>query len=230
MERARILLVEDDRGVRESLALVLRHKDYGVLEAVTGEAALHAVGEYRPHLVILDLNLPGMDGLDACRQLRRVDRRTPILMLTARHEVADRVAGLDAGADDYLPKPFALDELFARIRALLWRHVSAVVDRSSAFTVGELAVDPAARTVEVRGERIELTRTEFDLLVVLVANAGTALARDEIRLELWGPDGDQSDNALDVNISSLRKKLAPSGADARIRTIRGVGYLVSAEP
>jgi two-component system response regulator MprA len=174
-------------------------------------------------VVILDVLMPNLDGLSACRRLRAGGDRTPVLMLTARHEVSDRVAGLDAGADDYLVKPFALDELFARVRALM-RRTSVAGGDAATLRVADLALDPAGRRAW-RGEReLELTKTEFDLLELLMYNAGIVLSRDQIYQQIWGYDFETSSKSLDVYISYLRRK-TESGEESRvIHTVRGVGY------
>jgi two-component system response regulator MprA len=169
--------------------------------------------------------MPNVDGLTACRKLRERGDRTPVLMLTARHEVSDRVAGLDAGADDYLVKPFALDELLARLRALLRRGNVAVEDDGDALRVGDLTLDPARRQVYRGSRELELTKTEFDLLELLMYNAGIVLTRDQIYERIWGFDFETSSKSLDVYISYLRRKTEESGESRLIHTVRGVGYV-----
>jgi two-component system response regulator MprA len=221
----RVLVVEDDRSVRDSLVRALTFEGYDVTSAADGAAGLLAVAETHPDCVVLDVAMPVLDGLTACRRLRDSGDRTPVLMLTARHEVSDRVAGLDAGADDYLLKPFALDELLARIRALL-RRSSVVPEASEGGTlqVGDLVLDPARRRT-YRGEReLELTKTEFDLLELLMYNAGIVLTRDQIYERIWGYDFETSSKSLDVYISYLRRKTEEAGEPRLIHTVRGVGY------
>ena len=226
-----ILVVEDDQGVRESLQVVMVVQKYDVVGVESGELGLRTVadraeGDSPIDLVILDINLPGIDGVETCSQLRCNGYAGPVLMLTARQEVSDRIRGLDAGADDYLPKPFALDELLARIRALLR---SFDVDAASAglreMTIGDLVLDPDTRRAR-RGDReIELTKIEFDLLCLLIENENRVLARNDIMIAIWGYEEDVSSNTLEVFISSIRKKLEANGADRLIHTKRGVGYV-----
>ena len=224
-ERPLVLVVEDDQGVRESLAMVLEYQDYAVVQAVTGEDGLQLIESERPELVILDINLPGIDGIETCRRLRKRGVDTPVLMLTARQEVADRVQGLDAGADDYLPKPFALDELLARVRSMLRRVGRNAVQGATVLEIGDLVLDPAARTVTRGGTAIELTKIEFDLLELLVANTGTVLTRDVIQERVWGYDDDLGSNSLEVFVSAVRRKTEDGGGERLIHTIRGVGYV-----
>lgn len=222
-----VLVVEDDQGVRESLVVVLQVQGYNVHGVERGEAALEHVRTEQPDLIVLDVNLPGIDGIETCRQIRAGGRMGPILMLTARHEIADRVSGLDAGADDYLPKPFALDELLARVRALL-RAFN--LDGSPASTSGKLKLDdlwldPASRRAGRGDDELDLTKIEFDLLELLVANAERVLERNDIHIEVWGYDEDTSSNTLEVFVSSLRRKLEADGRSRLIHTKRGVGYV-----
>ncbi len=221
-----VLVVEDDQGVRESLVVVMQVQGYGVVGVETGEAAVSHVASASVDCIVLDLNLPGIDGIETCRRIRIGGYSGPIIMLTARHEVADKVSGLDAGADDYLPKPFALDELLARIRALL-RAFSpdAVVADDGMLRLGDLWVDPGARRAGRGDDEIELTKIEFDLLAYLVERAERVLDRNEIHLAVWGYDEDTSSNTLEVFISSLRKKLESGGGSRLIHTKRGVGYV-----
>lgn len=226
-----ILVVEDDQGVRESLQVVMEVQKYDVVGVESGELGLRTVadraeGDSPIDLIILDINLPGIDGVETCSQLRCNGYAGPVLMLTARQEVSDRIRGLDAGADDYLPKPFALDELLARIRALLR---SFDVDAASAglreMTIGDLVLDPDTRRAR-RGDReIELTKIEFDLLCLLIENENRVLARNDIMIAIWGYEEDVSSNTLEVFISGIRKKLEANGADRLIHTKRGVGYV-----
>jgi two-component system response regulator MprA len=227
-----VLVVDDDRAIRESLARALDLEGYDVLTAADGALALQLVGERRPDVLVLDLSMPVLDGLTVCRVLRAEKDRTPILMLTARTETSDRVAGLDAGADDYLPKPFELDELLARLRALLRRAKPDLgVDEGSnveLLHVGDLRLDPAARRAW-RGEReIELSKTEFDLLELLVRNAGIVLDHSTIYDRIWGYDFGPDSKNLAVYISYLRRKVELDGEPRLIHTVRGVGYTVRA--
>ncbi len=221
----RVLLVEDDRGVRDSLARALGFEGYDVTTAPDGIEAMQVVDGVAPDVIVLDVMMPVMSGLEVARRLRARGDATPILMLTARHEVSDRVAGLDAGADDYLVKPFALDELLARIRALL-RRTEGVPGESSILEVADLRLDADARRV-FRGEReIELTKTEFDLLELLLRNAGIVLSREQIYEDIWGYDFESSSNSLDVYIGYLRRKTEADDEPRLIQTVRGVGYVV----
>jgi two-component system, OmpR family, response regulator MprA len=220
---ATVLVVEDDLGVRESLEAALRFDGYEVEAVDDGDAALSRVAVVEPDLVVLDVMMPRVDGLTVCRMLRQRGFRTPILMLTARHEVSDRVAGLDAGADDYLVKPFALDELLARVRALLRRTAETDVE---VRRVADLVLDPRSRVV-TRGDRtIELTKTEFDLLDLLLLNAGIVLERSTIYDRIWGYDFGTSSKSLDVYIGYLRRKTEEGGEGRLIHTVRGVGYVL----
>jgi two-component system response regulator MprA len=222
----RVLVAEDDRSVRDSLVRALTFEGYEVHTATDGAEALLATVETQPDVIVLDVLMPNLDGLTACRKLRERGDRTPVLMLTARHEVTDRVAGLDAGADDYLVKPFALDELLARLRALLRRgRVAGADDDGEVLRVGDLVLDPARRQVW-RGDReLELTKTEFDLLELLMFNAGIVLTRDQIYERIWGFDFETSSKSLDVYVSYLRRKTEEADEPRLIHTVRGVGYV-----
>lgn len=221
-----VLVVEDDQGVRESLVVVLQVQGYQVVGVERGEDAVTQLAAAQPDLVVLDLNLPGIDGLETCRRFRTGGFTGPILMLTARHEVADRVSGLDAGADDYLPKPFALDELLARIRALLRAfNIDTSIGEDAPLVLGDLWLDPSARRVGRGDDEIELTKIEFDLLEYLVSNVDRVMERNDIHLHVWGYDEDTSSNTMEVFISSLRKKLEAGGRTRLIHTKRGVGYV-----
>jgi two-component system response regulator MprA len=224
---ARILVADDDRAIRESLERALALEGYAVLTAADGTAALGAIHAEEPDLLVLDVMMPGLDGLTICRVLRAQRSQVPILLLTARTETADRVAGLDAGADDYLPKPFELDELLARIRALLRRATGAEAGMGP-LSVADLGLDPATRRAW-RGDReIELTKTEFDLLELLVRNAGIVLQHETIYERIWGYDFGPDSKNLAVYISYLRRKVDPEGSPGLIRTVRGVGYTIRA--
>lgn len=220
---ARLLIAEDDRGVRESLARALQYEGYEVSTAADGRQAMQLVRLGETDLLILDVMMPELDGLTVARKLRSEGRRTPILMLTARHEVADRVAGLEAGADDYLVKPFALDELLARLKALLRRSSFAPTDTT--LQLADLVLDPDARIVTRGGVEIDLTKTEFDLLELLMFNAGVVLSRDVIYQRIWGYDFETSSNPLEVYVGYLRRKLEGEDRSRLIHTIRGVGYV-----
>ena len=221
--RVRILVVDDDAAVRESLGRALRLEGYDVELAADGSEALTRLqgnGD-DPDLLVLDVLMPGVDGLEVCRRLRRTGSRLPVLMLTARDEVADRVAGLDAGADDYVVKPFALAELLARVRALLRRSADDAVD---VLRFADLELDPSTREVRRGDELIELTRTEFALLELFMLNPRQVLTRSIIFERVWGYDFGFGSNSLDVYIGYLRRKTEAGGRPRLIQTIRGVGY------
>jgi two-component system response regulator MprA len=217
-----ILVVDDEPAVREALRRALELEGYDVELAADGAEALErlANGASEPEAVLLDVLMPNVDGIEVCRRLREEGRRLPILMLTARAEVADRVAGLDAGADDYVVKPFALEELLARLRALLRRTAEGV----EVLRFSDLALDPATREV-FRGERpVELTRTEFALLELFLRNPRQVLTRSLIFERVWGYDFGPASNSLDVYIGYLRRKTEAGGEPRLIHTVRGVGY------
>jgi two-component system response regulator MprA len=225
----RILVVDDDRAVRESLRRSLSFNGYSVELAQDGQEALELITRDRPDAVVLDVMMPRLDGLEVCRRLRSSGDDLPILVLTARDSVSERVAGLDAGADDYLPKPFALEELLARMRALL-RRTSPDDRESVAMTFADLSLDPVTREV-TRGERqISLTRTEFSLLEMLIANPRRVLTRSRILEEVWGFDFPTSGNALEVYVGYLRRKTEVEGEPRLIHTVRGVGYVLRETP
>ena len=219
----KILVVDDDAGICQSLERALRRERYDVAIANDGEAALAAVREAKPDAIILDVSMPKLDGLSVCRRLRADGDRTPVLVLTARHSLGDRVAGLDAGADDYVVKPFALEELLARLRALL-RRVAPPAG-SEDLKVGDLELDRRTRTAQRTGRSIELTRTEYQLLELLLMNAGQVLTRDVIFERVWGYDFEGGSNSLDVYIGYLRRKTEEGGQPRIIHTVRGVGYI-----
>jgi two-component system, OmpR family, response regulator MprA len=223
----RVLIADDDRAIRESLARALELEGYGVTVVVDGVEALTHARRDNFDALVLDVMMPGVDGLGVCRVLRADGDHTPVLMLTARVETTDRVAGLDAGADDYLPKPFELDELLARLRALLRRASSWAdgVDRVDiSLRVGALQVDPAARRVWWADEELTLSKTEFDLLELLVRNEGIVLDHSTIYDRIWGYDFGADSKNLAVYVGYLRRKLAAAGAPDTIHTVRGVGY------
>jgi two-component system OmpR family response regulator/two-component system response regulator MprA len=218
----RILLVEDERQVAAFVQQGLSEEGYAVEWAATGaEGERRALGEAFD-AVLLDLRLPDRSGVEVCRSIRRHKTALPILMLTALDGVEDRVEGLRAGADDYLPKPFAFAELVARIEALLRR--AALEPAGRAHRDGDLVVDPAARTCHYHERALDLTQTEFDLLAYFVARRGQALSRDEIHRDVWGHDFDRGTNLIDVYVGYVRRKLADVGCASRIETVRGVGY------
>ena len=226
----RVLVTDDDRAVRESLRRSLTFNGYTVDLATDGLDALEKVAAERPDALVLDVMMPRLDGLEVCRRLRSTGDDLPILVLTARDSVSERVAGLDAGADDYLPKPFALEELLARLRALLRRTGGELGPDSEAMTFADLSLDPVTREVR-RGERpISLTRTEFSLLEMLLANPRRVLSRSRILEEVWGYDFPTSGNALEVYVGYLRRKTEADGESRLIHTVRGVGYVLRETP
>jgi len=221
-----ILIVEDDAAVRSALERALGFEGYNVATAADGGIALSMAREAEFDLVVLDVMMPHVDGIEVCRRIRAGGDQVQILMLTARAAVGDRVEGLDAGADDYVTKPFALDELLARIRALLRRASGEVTD---VLRYIDLTIDPGARTAR-RGDRdLELTKTEFDLLVLLARSPGVVLDRDTIYEEIWGIDFLTSSNSLDVYVGYLRRKTESGGEARLIHTVRGVGYVLREE-
>ncbi|MEX1217726.1 MAG: response regulator transcription factor [Acidimicrobiales bacterium] len=221
---AQVVIAEDDRAVRESVTRALELEGYSVTAVTNGVAALEAASAPDVDLLLLDLGMPDMDGLTVCRRLRSAGSRLPVLVLTARTEVSDRVSGLDAGADDYLPKPFSLDELLARIRSLLRRSTFDANDAPAQITVDDLVIDEAARRAW-RGKReMELTKTEFDLLELLARNTGVVLSHSVIYDSIWGYDFGPESKALAVYVGYLRRKTEDAGESRIIQTVRGVGY------
>jgi two-component system response regulator MprA len=230
LEIVRILVVDDDRAVRESLRRSLAFNGYTVDLAEDGVEALEAIANERPDALVLDVMMPRLDGLEVCRQLRSTGDDLPILVLTARDSVSERVSGLDAGADDYLPKPFALEELLARLRALLRRTGPEDGGDGAVMTFADLTLDPSTRDVH-RGDRlISLTRTEFSLREMLIANPRRVLTRSRILEEVWGFDFPTSGNALEVYVGYLRRKTEAEGESRLIHTVRGVGYVLRETP
>ncbi|TDT14557.1 two-component system response regulator MprA [Ilumatobacter fluminis] len=220
-----LLVAEDDRQVREALERILGFEGYRVISVADGAAALEAVVTEQPDALVLDVMMPYVDGLDVCRMLRAKGDRTPILMLTARDEVGDRVAGLDAGADDYLAKPFALDELLARLRALL-RRVDAGPGAGEVLRFDDIELDLAGRVVKRGARLIELTRTEMQILELLMRHPGVVLDRMTMYTEIWGYEGETSSKALDVHTRYVRRKLEAGGESRVIHTVHGVGYVL----
>jgi len=218
----KILVVDDERAVRESLRRALELEGYEVGLASDGSDALEKLdADAQPDAIVLDVLMPGTDGLEVSRTLRRSGSKVPVLMLTARTEVGDRVAGLDAGADDYLTKPFALEELLARLRALLRRTAEG---SGETLRFADLGLDPRTREVRRGDETIELTRTEFSLLELFMLNPRQVLTRSVIFERVWGYDFGYGSNSLDVYIGYLRRKTEAGGKPRLIQTVRGVGY------
>jgi two-component system, OmpR family, response regulator MprA len=218
----RVLVIEDDAEIADVLRRFLRQEGHDVRTATDGDGALPAAAEFVPDLVILDLGLPGLDGVEVCRRLR-AEGDVPILILTARTELEDRVEGLDSGADDYLVKPFERQELLARIRALLRRRPPR---GSASLTVGDLRLNPDTHEV-ARGERrIELTNREFELLEYLMRNERLVISRERLLEEVWGYDPMAMTNTIDVFISNLRRKLEAGGEPRILHTKRGAGYVL----
>ncbi|HTR70518.1 MAG TPA: response regulator transcription factor [Mycobacteriales bacterium] len=229
MAPAHVLVVDDDPQLREALTRALELDSYRVSTASNGVKALEAVASARPDVMVLDVMMPYVGGLDVCRTLRSKKDRLPILVLTARDEVGDRVAGLDAGADDYLTKPFALEELRARLRALLRRTVPDEGDEAAVLEYADVALDPVAHTAR-RGDRaIDLTRTEFALLELFLRNAGRPLPRETIMDRVWGWESEPTSNSLEVFVGYLRRKTEANGEPRLIHTVRGVGYVLRSE-
>ncbi|MER6999127.1 response regulator transcription factor [Streptomyces sp. NPDC000410] len=219
----RILIVDDEPAVREALQRSLAFEGYATEVAVDGADALAKVESYAPDLVVLDVQMPRVDGLTAARRIRASGSTLPILMLTARDTVGDRVTGLDAGADDYLVKPFELDELFARIRALL-RRSSYTPAPSDALSFADLRMDLVTREVTRGARRVELTRTEYSLLELFLSHPRQVLTREQILKTVWGFDFEPSSNSLDVYVMYLRRKTEAGGEARLVHTVRGVGY------
>ena len=220
----RILIVDDDRALRDALRRALVLGGYETVPVEGGEEALAEIARTPPDAVVLDIGLPDIDGLEVCRRLRDSGNRVPVLMLTARDAVADRIDGLDAGADDYLVKPFDVGELRARIRALLRR--SGMNGDASGLTFEELRLDGGLHGVSVDDNFVELTRTEYQLLELLMLNAGRVLPHNLIYERVWGYDFGPASNALRVYIGYLRRKLEQAGARPLLHTVRGVGYVL----
>ena len=224
--KPRVLVVDDDRAVRDSLRRSLEFNGYDVVLAADGAEGLVAVGSHHPDVVVIDVMMPRLDGIETTRALRAADNDVPILVLTARDAVGDRVEGLDAGADDYLTKPFALEELLARLRALLRRVVPDADGESEVLSFADLSMDVASRDVSRGGRAIELTRTEFTLLEMFLRRPRRVLDRSFILEEVWGYDFPTSANSLEVYVGYLRRKTEAEGEPRLIQTVRGVGYVL----
>ncbi|MBD3944956.1 response regulator transcription factor [Nocardioides ganghwensis] len=224
--RPRVLVVDDDRAVRDSLRRSLEFNGYEVVLAADGAEGLVAVGAQHPDVVVIDVMMPRLDGIETTRALRAAGNDVPVLVLTARDAVGDRVEGLDAGADDYLTKPFALEELLARLRALLRRVVPDEDGESEVLSFADLTMDVASRDVSRGGRAIELTRTEFTLLEMFLRRPRRVLDRAFILEEVWGYDFPTSANSLEVYVGYLRRKTEAAGEPRLIQTVRGVGYVL----
>ena len=219
-----VVVAEDDPSVRTAVERVLDLEGYQVQTANDGNSALELIVSSKPHAVVMDVMMPFIDGLTVTRELRQRGNRTPVLLLTARHEVGDRVAGLDAGADDYLVKPFAVDELLARVRALLRRHESPT--SAAVMSISDLTMDVNKREVKRGGKVLDLTKTEFDLLHILLEQKDIVLSREYLYEHIWGFSFETNSKSLDVYIGYLRRKLDDSGDEKLLHTIRGVGYVM----
>ena len=220
---AEVLVVDDDVDIRVSLDRGLRLSGFSVRTAADGDSALAAVAERRPDCIVLDVNMPGMDGVEVVTRLRGLGIDVPVCMLSARDAVDDRIVGLEAGADDYLVKPFALDELIARIRALLRR---AREDIAVPATVGPLQLDPTRREARLHGRPVELTKREYDLLETLARSPGIVFTRERLLELVWGYDFAVDTNVLDVFVGYLRRKLEADGTPRMLQTVRGVGFVL----
>jgi two-component system response regulator MprA len=229
----RVLVVDDDAAVRDSLARTLRFEGHEVDTARNGEEALATIRAGEPDAMILDVSMPVLDGLETCRRLRADGVLVPVLMVTARDSVGDRVAGLDAGADDYLVKPFALQELQARLRALMRRSLLSAApapEPSGLLTFADLRMDPRTREVW-RGDRaLRLTRTEFSILEVFLLHPRQVLTRAVLFERVWGYDFGESSNSVHVYLGYLRRKLEVEGEGRLLHTVRGVGFVLREEP
>jgi len=223
-QRSRVLVVDDEEAVLRAVGRALAISGYDVETASDGTNALRSLALQAPDAVVLDVSMPGVDGLEVCRRLREAGDRTPVLMLTARDGVDDRVAGLDAGADDYLVKPFALEELLARLRALLRR--AGPTESNEVLRYGDLSLDLGSREVQRAGRGIELTRTEFLLLELFLRHPGRVLTRQMISANVWDYDFGPASNSLDVYVGYLRRKTEADGENRLIQTVRGVGYVL----
>ena len=221
----RVLVVEDDVAVRTAVERGLVLNGFEVAAVGDAEAALTSIARRRPEVLVVDIGLPGMSGIELCTRLRATDIDTPVLVLSARDQVGDRVAGLQAGADDYLVKPFALDELVARLQALL-RRAKPSREQGSTIAVGPLWIDEDRRMATVDGQRLELSRREFDLLLALATNHDLVLSRVKLLELVWGYEFDVDTNVVDVFVGYLRRKIAAAGAPAMIDTVRGVGFVL----
>lgn len=218
----KVLLIEDEPQIAGFISRGLRREGYNVLVAADGETGLEMAFGELPEIIILDIMLPGIDGLSVCRQIREAELQTPILMLTAKDAIPDRVAGLEAGADDYLVKPFAFEELIARVRALSRRR--APIESDAPLTFADLTLNPSTRMAERSDRTIELTAKEYDLLELFMRHPNQVLTRDQIYNRIWGYDFGGESNIIEVYIRYLRSKLEQDGESRLLHTVRGVGY------
>ena len=219
-----ILVADDDSQICEALERSLRYEGYNVVTVTDGGLAISEIEKNPPSLLVLDINMPDVNGIQVTRYMRSVGIDIPICILSARDEVKDRVAGLEAGADDYMTKPFAFEELLARIKALLRRNN---LISSKIITIGNLKLDPSTRSVKYYAQDIELTKKEFDLLQVLCMNANVVQNRNQLLDKVWGYDFEVNTNVVDVFIGYLRKKMESNGNPRMINTVRGVGFMLS---
>jgi len=221
-----ILIAEDDQQIRQALERILKFEGYSTVAVNDGAAALEAFSEQQFDAALLDVMMPFVDGMSVVRRLREKGDGTPVLMLTARQATSDRVEGLDAGADDYLPKPFELDELLARVRALLRRSGSTIGHLGGELIFGDLVVDEAKRSVTRGGRLVEVTKTEFDIVALLARNVDIVLSRSTMYEEIWGFDFESSSKSLDVHVGELRRKLELDGEPRIVHTVRGIGFVL----
>jgi len=221
MKGQRVLVVDDEENIRSLVRMYLEREGYRILEAETGDTALESIMQEPPDLVVLDIMLPGMDGFDVCREVRR-EQDVPILMLTARDEDIDKIVGLELGADDYLTKPFNPRELVARVKAILRRTSQSGDKTASLLSVGDVQLDPSRREVSIAGASVALRTKEFDLLQVLLEQQGLVLSREQLLSQAWGYDFYGQTRTVDVHVAQLRKKLTESSVS--IETVTGVGY------
>jgi DNA-binding response OmpR family regulator len=222
----RILLIDDEKNFSRFIELELKHEAYSVRLAYDGRTGLNLALQEDWDIILLDIMLPEMNGIEVCRSIRK-NKKTPIIMLTARDSVIDRVSGLDQGADDYLPKPFAIEELLARIRALLRRTEDQQLnDHKNLLTFDDLIVDLEARTLSKNNQLIELTKREFDLLVTFMKNQNRVLTREVLLDQVWGYDTEVETNVVDVYVRYLRNKINHTGENNFIQTLRGIGYVM----
>ena len=219
-----VLIADDDTAICEALERSLRFEGFKVRSAFNGEIAIEEIEKELPDILILDINMPEVDGIQVTKYLRSLDIDIPICILSARDEVSDRVSGLEAGADDYVVKPFSFEELLARIHALLRRRS---LNDSKIVSTGELKIDPMRRTVDYYGHSLDLTKKEFDLIHVLANNPSMVMSREQLLSKVWGYDFDVDTNVVDVFIGYLRKKLEIDGQKRIIQTVRGVGFVLN---